>query len=84
MKLLKRRKQSTEVIIIDIFPPWEAECICCVCGEITMNKWGVPVDCSTALICSNDFAGEWASKPACEKCWLEHDSGGLVDHDPKY
>lgn len=62
----------------------EPQAICSVCGEIDLSKWGIPIDCETGLICSNDFEGDWAAKPACRDCWKKHDEGGLVGIDPPY
>lgn len=58
--------------------------ICCICGKEDLSKWGIPIDMETALVCSNDFEGDWAAKPACHECWTKHGEGQLVGHDPRY
>lgn len=57
---------------------------CCICGEVDLSKCGVPIDMDTALICANDFEGDWAAKPACRECWSKHDAGQIVGHDPAF
>ena len=57
---------------------------CCICGEETLSRWGVPIDMGAALICANDFGGDWAAKPACRECWQKHEDGQFVDHEPMY
>jgi hypothetical protein len=69
------------VAIIDLYP---ATITCCICGKIELNRWGVPVSAETALICANDFDGDWGTKPACKECWEKHDAGHFIGHDPKY
>lgn len=57
---------------------------CCVCGRWDLSKWGVPISMETCLIVANDFDGDWAGKPACERCWKAHSNGALVGHEPRY
>jgi hypothetical protein len=56
---------------------------CCVCGKDDHSRWGVPIDCETALICAptDDSCG---AKPACEECWQRYCAGQLVGHDPAF
>lgn len=58
--------------------------ICCICGVECENKWGVPIDAETALICDNDHAGKWGAKPACKQCHEKHAGGHFVGHDPEF
>ena len=60
---------------------------CCICGEMDLSRWGVPIAMDgpmVGLIVSNDYDGDWAAKPACRKCWAEHEDGDFVGHDPAY
>lgn len=57
---------------------------CCICGKDDLSRWGVPIDTETALICANDYEGDWAAKPACRECWAKHDAGQFVGHDPAF
>jgi hypothetical protein len=57
---------------------------CCICGEWDLSKWGVPIDMETALIVANDFEGDWAGKPACQKCWAKHEVGEFVGQYPRF
>lgn len=57
---------------------------CCICGVECENKWGVPIDAETALICDNDHAGKWGAKPACKQCHEKHAGGHFVGHDPEF
>jgi hypothetical protein len=70
--------------VIDIFPPWTAPIICCVCGKEDVNQWGIPIDMETALIADNDFEGEWAGKPACRDCFMLHAIGFFVGTYPRF
>ena len=56
---------------------------CCVCGEWDETQWGLPIGPHGAIV-SNDWVGDWAGKPACRKCWQEHEEGGLVGQYPSY
>ena len=58
--------------------------ICCICGTECQNKWGVPIDAETALICDNDYAGKWGAKPACKQCHKKHSDGKFIGHDPEF
>lgn len=57
---------------------------CCICGEIDVSRFGVPIATDTALIAANDYDGDWAAKPACRVCWKKHDDGQFVGHDPVF
>lgn len=72
---------KSKVIVIDLSRPTVT---CCVCGNVDLNNWGLPVDMETALICANDFDGDWGCKPACRECWEKHDRGELVGIEPKH
>lgn len=56
---------------------------CCICGEWDVSRWGVPRD-DTGLIVANDYDGDWASSPACRKCWEEHERGMHVGMEPRF
>jgi hypothetical protein len=66
--------------VIDLQQLWA---VCCICGVDTPSRWGVPIG-EDGLIVANDYEGEWAAKPACEKCWGQHEHGEYVGHDPAY
>lgn len=72
--------ERTTVTVIDLYPPGA---YCCICGEWDLSRWGVPVD-DTGLIVANDYEGEWGAKPACERCWREHEAGMHVGTDPRF
>ena len=74
-------RRRERMIVIDLSVP---TITCCVCGDVDLNRWGIPIDSETALICGNDFTGEWGVKPACRRCYEVHDNGGLVGHDPAF
>lgn len=58
---------------------------CCVCGEETVSRWGIPVDSETGEIVANDFQGDWGGKPACFPCWESHAfRNAFVGDYPKY
>ena len=60
---------------------------CCICGGWDLSRWGVPIAMSgpmAGLVVGNDYKGDWAGKPACEKCWALHELGRFVGHDPAY
>ena len=57
---------------------------CCICGKDDASRWGVPIATDTALIVSNDYAGEYTSKPACRVCWQKHGEGKFVGHDTTF
>lgn len=69
------------MLVIDLSVP---TVICCICGAVDVNRWGVPIDSATALVCGNDFDGEWGCKPCCRVCFSIHENGGLIGHDPEY
>ena len=58
--------------------------ICCICGNVDLNKWAVPISAETALICPNDYQGNWGCKPVCRECWEKHDAGQFIGHDPAF
>ena len=57
---------------------------CCLCGRWDLSRWGVPISLETGLIIANDSPEEWAGKPACERCWREHEDGKHVGKEPKF
>jgi hypothetical protein len=72
---------AKDVIVIDLYPPMAQ---CCICGEWDLSKWGVPVDAEAGAIVANDYEGDWGGKPACEKCWREHEAGAFVGTYPRF
>lgn len=70
-----------ETLTIDL----SLRCVtCCICGEATEPRWGIPVDAFTALIVDNDFEGDWGSRPACERCYGLHALGFWVGEDTRF
>lgn len=80
-KCQEAKSSLGSVNVIDLQCPMAT---CCICGEVDVSFWGVPIDTETALICANDYDGDWAAKPACKQCWEKHDAGQFVGHDPAY
>jgi hypothetical protein len=70
---------SRKVTVIDLWPQ-VAECS--ICGEVTLSRWGVPRH--NGDLVSNDWQGDWASSPACERCHDAHAAGLLVTCDHLY
>lgn len=73
--------ERKEVTVIDLYPLMVT---CCICGTSDYSRWSVPIDEQTALICANDFDGDWCAKPACRECWQKHDDGQFVGHEPRW
>lgn len=69
-----------DITIIDMHQP---QVNCCICNKISKNNWGVPID-DAGVIVSNDYKGEWSSKPACKSCWEKHENGEFVGKCPEY
>ena len=67
-------------MIIDL---WPIEVTCCMCGVISPGKWGIPVG-ETGEIVANDFDGEWAGVPACQRCHDRHAVGEFVGQYPRF
>ena len=68
-------------MIIDL---WPIEVTCCMCGVISLGKWGLPVDDDTGEIVSSDFRGEWSGVPSCQTCHDRHAAGEFIGEYPKF
>lgn len=74
-----------DVIWIDLNHEYRRGTIqCCICGIICDPGWGVPISMDTALIVANDYAGDWGSKPCCERCYHRHEAGEFVGTYPRH
>jgi hypothetical protein len=66
-------------VVIRLDEPWAT---CSICGEDTPSRWGVPRH--NGDLVSNDWPGEWAASPACQRCHNAHAAGLLVTCDHLY
>ena len=78
---MRKMNDKDEIEIINLSP---TSITCCICGEVDMSRWSVPINSVTGLICSNDFKGEWGAKPVCHKCWVEHNAGQFIGCEPRF
>lgn len=72
------------VEVLELWFVRNSEIVCCICGEMDLCRWGIPVSSETGLIIANDSEEDWGSKPACESCWKRHESGEFVGQDTRF
>ena len=67
--------------IINMNPP--RPCDCFLCGqECGGDNCGVPT--FNGDVVSNDWNGEWGSKPVCQECFDKHADGRVPTFDHLY
>lgn len=57
---------------------------CCLCGDWSESRWGVPVNSTTGLVISNESNEDWCGRPACESCHDRHAHGDFIGTWPGF
>lgn len=79
----KLRAAGVPVLEIEMNRSMRPELPCYVCGTNCSDaNCGIPT--FNGDVVSNDWRGEWFSKPVCENCWHFHAEGSMPVCDKLY